>query len=169
MFSLMVVYIAGGGMQQKRSIIDRKYFITWNKLRLQKRRVVLNVLRSLPHFCSEVPLISSLYTTYYKVYSRCFGLFYVERQLNRGGFCKYCLSVLWHYVDLLVDRYQYFRKTLCSSLALNMETVFFSEMLVSIWESTQRRNPKHLHLHRRKNLTSHIVENLLFLPKRLSQ
>jgi hypothetical protein len=43
------------------------------------------------------------------------------------------------------------------TLAMKMETVCFSETLVSIDESTQRQNPEeHHHPHRRDNLKSHI-------------
>jgi hypothetical protein len=41
---------------------------------------------------------------------------------------------------------------------LKMETICFSESLVSIYESTRRHNPEqHRHLHRRENLRSHML------------
>jgi hypothetical protein len=41
-----------------------------------------------------------------------------------------------------------------------MEIVYFSETLVSTYESTWRRNPEQQHrLHRRDNLKCHIVDN----------
>jgi hypothetical protein len=48
--------------------------------------------------------------------------------------------------------------------SLKMETVFFSEKLVSTYVSTRRYNPEeHRHLHRRENLKSHISYGLLNL------
>jgi hypothetical protein len=52
----------------------------------------------------------------------------------------------------LVGGYQRFRAS-----ALKMETVFFSETLVSTYKSTRRLNPEHHHPHRREDFKSYIV------------
>jgi hypothetical protein len=58
----------------------------------------------------------------------------------------------------LVGRYQYVGETyFFASTALKMETVCFSEILVSAYESTQRFNPEqHRHPYRCENLKSQI-------------
>jgi hypothetical protein len=44
-----------------------------------------------------------------------------------------------------------------------MQTVCFSEMMVSTYESTQRHNPdqQYCHLHHHKNLKSHLSLHIL--------
>jgi hypothetical protein len=45
---------------------------------------------------------------------------------------------------------------------LKMEIVYFSETLVSTYESTWRRNPEQHRLHRRDNQKCHVVDNTVF-------
>jgi hypothetical protein len=55
------------------------------------------------------------------------------------------MSVLFIWVvtlHLLVGRYECFRETLSASPGLKMETVYFSETLVSTYESMWCYNPK---------------------------